>query len=129
MSWCSAPGGRAGGRLAAAEGGASVGLFEKADRVGGTTAISVRGMLGAGNAQRPPAGWPTAGTTRCATWRRVVRRTSARIRRGFRRRGGDARVFGWLESAAALQMRIVSGYPDYHPDDPAASRRRATLET
>ena len=28
------------------------------------------------------------------------------------------RVFGWLESAAGLRMKIVSGYPDYHPERP-----------
>ncbi len=42
--------------LAAAEGGASVGLFEKADRVGGTTAISGGGCWVPGNAQMAASG-------------------------------------------------------------------------
>jgi len=53
------------------------------------------------------------------------------IRPGFAEAFVDEgpRVFGWLESAAALQMRIVSGYPDYHRNDPAASPAAArTLE-
>ncbi len=44
------------------------------------------------------------------------------IRPGFAEAFVDQgpRVFGWLESAAGLRMKIVSGYPDTR-NDPAAS--------
>ena len=42
------------------------------------------------------------------------------IRPGFAEAFVDEgpRVFGWLESAATLRMRIVARYPDYHPERP-----------
>ena len=100
--------------LAAAEGGASVGLFEKVDRVGGTTAISGGGCRVPGNAQMAASG---IADSRDDALRYLASLSFGHIRPGFAEAFVDdgPRVFGWLESAAGLRMKIVSGYPDYHP--------------
>jgi 3-oxosteroid 1-dehydrogenase len=103
--------------LAAAEGGASVGLFEKADRFGGTTAISGGGCWVPGNAQMAASG---IADSREDALRYLASLSFGHIRPGFAEAFIDdgPRVFGWLESAAGLRMKIVSGYPDYHPERP-----------
>lgn len=103
--------------LAAAEGGASVGLFEKADRIGGTTAISGGGCWVPCSAQMAASG---IADSRDDALRYLSSLSFGYIRPGFAEVFVDdgARVFGWLESATELRMRIVSGYPDYHPERP-----------
>jgi succinate dehydrogenase/fumarate reductase flavoprotein subunit len=103
--------------LAAAEGGASVGLFEKADYVGGTTAISGGGCWVPGNAQMAASG---LADSRDDALRYLASLSFGQIRPGFAEAFVDdgPRVFDWLEAAAGLRMRIVSGYPDYHPERP-----------
>jgi 3-oxosteroid 1-dehydrogenase len=103
--------------LAAGEQGASVGLFEKTDRVGGTTAISGGGCWVPCNAQMAASGITDS---RDDALRYLASLSFGHIRPGF----GEAfvddgpRVFQWLESATPLRMKIVSGYPDYHPERP-----------
>lgn len=103
--------------LAAAEQGASVGLFEKADRVGGTTAISGGACWVPCNAKMAASG---IADSRDDALRYLASLSFGHIRPGFAEAFIDdgPRVFRWLESAAALRMRIVSGYPDYHPERP-----------
>jgi 3-oxosteroid 1-dehydrogenase len=103
--------------LAATEGGASVGLFEKADRVGGTTAISGGGCWVPGSAQMAAGG---IADSRDDALRYLASLSFGHIRPGFAEAFIDdgPRVFGWLQSAAGLRMTIVSGYPDYHPERP-----------
>ena len=103
--------------LAAAEQGASVGLFEKADRVGGTTAISGGGCWVPGNAQMAASG---LADSRDDALRYLASLSFGHIRPGFAEAFVDdgPRVFGWLEAAAGLRMKIVAGYPDYHPERP-----------
>ena len=103
--------------LAAAEQGASVGLFEKTDRVGGTTAISGGGCWVPCNAQMAASG---IADSRDDALRYLASLSFGHIRPGFAEAFVDdgPRVFRWLESAAALRMKIVSGYPDYHPERP-----------
>ena len=103
--------------LAAAEQGASVGLFEKTDRVGGTTAISGGGCWVPCNAQMAASG---IADSRDDALRYLASLSFGHIRPGFAEAFVDdgPRVFGWLESAAGLRMKIVSGYPDYHPERP-----------
>jgi 3-oxosteroid 1-dehydrogenase len=103
--------------LAAAEAGASVGLFEKADRVGGTTAISGGGCWVPGNAQMAASG---IADTRDDALRYLESLSFGHIRPGFAEAFVDdgPGVFRWLESVAGLRMKIVSGYPDYHPERP-----------
>jgi succinate dehydrogenase/fumarate reductase flavoprotein subunit len=103
--------------LTAAEQGASVGLFEKTDRVGGTTAISGGGCWVPCNAQMAASG---IADSRDDALRYLASLSFGHIRPGFAEAFVDdgPRVFGWLESAAGLRMKIVSGYPDYHPERP-----------
>ena len=103
--------------VAAAERGASVGLFEKADRVGGTTAISGGGCWVPCSAQMAASG---IADSRDDALRYLVSLSFGHIRPGFAEAFIDdgPRVFQWLQSAAGLRMRIVSGYPDYHPERP-----------
>ena len=103
--------------LAAAEEGASVGLFEKADRYGGTTAISGRGCWVPCNAQMAASG---IADSREAALRYLASLSFGHIRPGFAEAFIDdgPRVFQWLESVAGLRMKIVSSYPDYHPERP-----------
>jgi 3-oxosteroid 1-dehydrogenase len=103
--------------LAAAEAGATVGLFEKADRIGGTTAISGGGCWVPGNAQMAASG---LADSRDDALRYLASLSFGHIRPGFAEAFVDdgPRVFGWLEAAAGLRMKIVSGYPDYHPERP-----------
>ncbi len=103
--------------LAAGEAGASVGLFEKADRVGGTTAISGGGCWVPGSAQMAASG---IADSRDDALRYLASLSFGHIRPGFAEAFVDdgPRVFQWLESAAGLRMKIVSGYPDYHPERP-----------
>lgn len=103
--------------LTAAEQGASVGLFEKTDRVGGTTAISGGGCWVPCNAQMAASG---IADSRDDALRYLASLSFGHIRPGFAEAFVDdgPRVFRWLESAAGLRMKIVSGYPDYHPERP-----------
>src|SRR5260370_32799141 len=103
--------------LAAAEHGASVGLFEKADRVGGTTAISGGGCWVPCSAQMAASG---IADSRDDALRYLASLSFGHIRPGFAEAFVDdgPRVFQWLQSAAGLRMKIVSGYPDYHPARP-----------
>ncbi len=103
--------------VAAAERGASVGLFEKADRVGGTTAISGGGCWVPCSAQMAASG---IADSRDEALRYLASLSFGHIRPGFAEAFVDdgPRVFQWLRSAAGLRMKIVSGYPDYHPERP-----------
>ena len=103
--------------LAAAAGGASVGLFEKAGHVGGTTAISGGGCWVPCSAQMAASG---IADSRDDALRYLASLSFGYIRPGFAEAFVDdgPRVFQWLESATALRMKIVSGYPDYHPERP-----------
>ncbi len=103
--------------LAAAEQGASVGLFEKTNRVGGTTAISGGGCWVPCNAQMAASGITDS---RDDALRYLASLSFGHIRPGFAEAFVDdgPRVFRWLESATPLRMKIVSGYPDYHPERP-----------
>jgi 3-oxosteroid 1-dehydrogenase len=103
--------------LTAAEQGASVGLFEKTDHVGGTTAISGGGCWVPGNAQMAASG---IADSRHDALRYLASLSFGHIRPGFAEAFVDdgPGVFRWLESVAGLRMKIVSGYPDYHPERP-----------
>ena len=103
--------------LAAAAGGASVGLFEKAGHVGGTTAISGGGCWVPCSAQMAASG---IADSRDDALRYLASLSFGHIRPGFAEAFVDdgPRVFQWLESVTALRMKIVSGYPDYHPERP-----------
>ena len=105
--------------LAAAAGGADVGLYEKADLLGGTTAISGGIVWVPGNHLM---GVGDRGDD-CAEALRYLRALA-----------GDAldvpvaealvsvgpEMLRFVESASPCRFRLLAGYPDYHPDVPGA---------
>ncbi len=105
--------------LAAAAGGADVGLYEKADVLGGTTAISGGIVWVPGNHLMDPA---------------VRDDDPAEALRYLRALAGDAldvavaeafvsagpEMLRFVEGASPCRFRLLAGYPDYHPDVPGA---------
>ena len=105
--------------LAAAAGGADVGLYEKADLLGGTTAISGGIVWVPGNHLMDPA---------------VRDDDPAEALRYLRALAGEAldvpvaealasagpEMLRFVESASPCRFRLLAGYPDYHPEVPGA---------
>ena len=105
--------------LAAAAGGADVGLYEKADLLGGTTAISGGIVWVPGNHLMDPA---------------VRDDDPAEALRYLRELAGEAldvpvaealvsagpEMLRFVESASPCRFRLLAGYPDYHPEVPGA---------
>jgi succinate dehydrogenase/fumarate reductase flavoprotein subunit len=103
--------------LAAAELGASVGLFEKAAVVGGTTAVSGGGCWVPGNDRMAEVG---ATDSRSDALAYLDSLSFGLIRPEFAAAFVDdaPSTFRWLEDVTPLRMRVVAGYPDYHPERP-----------
>ena len=111
--------------LAAAAGGADVGLYEKADLLGGTTAISGGIVWVPGNhLMEEIAGIDAAERDADA----------AEALRYLRALAGDAldgpvaealvttgpEMLRFVESSSPCRFRLLAGYPDYHPDVPGS---------
>ena len=111
--------------LAAAAGGADVGLYEKADLLGGTTAISGGIVWVSGNhLMEEIAGIDAAERDADA----------AEALRYLRALAGDAldgpvaealvttgpEMLRFVESSSPCRFRLLAGYPDYHPDVPGS---------
>jgi 3-oxosteroid 1-dehydrogenase len=103
--------------LAAAESGASVGLYEKGEYIGGTTAVSGGGCWVPGNDQLRAAGVPDE---RADVLAYLESLSFGLIRPEFAAVFADdgPAAFRWLETTTALRLRMVAGYPDYHPERP-----------
>jgi succinate dehydrogenase/fumarate reductase flavoprotein subunit len=103
--------------LAAAETGARVAVFEKAERLGGTTAVSGGACWVPGNDHMTAAGLHDSPDDALAYLRSL---SFGLIRPGFAETfvADGPRVFRWLEAGTDLRMRLVAGYPDYHPERP-----------
>lgn len=111
--------------LAAAAGGADVGLYEKAELLGGTTAIS-------GGIVWVPGNHLMDGADGIDTAERDA--DPAEALRYLRALAGDAldvavadalvlagpEMLRFVESASPCRFRLLAGYPDYHPDMPTA---------
>ncbi len=106
--------------LAAADQGADVALFEKADVLGGTTALSSGVAWLPANRYQAEHGVvdsPDEGRDY------LTALSNGLIRPEFT----DAFVstvdemLEWTEERTPLRMRLVPGYPDYHPEFPAGS--------
>ena len=108
--------------LAAADAGASVLLVEKADRVGGTTALS------SGVAWIPATSVAAAeGVTdsREAGLAYLESLSHGMIRPEMAKAfvdSGDEFV-EWLRTRTPLTLRLVPGFPDYHPEHPGGMPR------
>ena len=114
--------------LAAAARGADVGLYEKADLLGGTTAISGGIVWVPGNHLMDRSD----GIDGIDTAEREA--DPAEALRYLRALAGDAldvavadalvstgpEMLRFVESASPCRFRLLAGYPDYHPDMPGA---------
>jgi len=103
--------------LAAAEQGATVGLFEKAQVVGGTTAISGGTVWVPNNHHMTEIGLADSRDEGLAYLRSL---SLGLIDDEFARlivdEGPD--VVRWLEGVSPLRFEAIPGFPDYHPERP-----------
>jgi succinate dehydrogenase/fumarate reductase flavoprotein subunit len=103
--------------LSAADGGASVALLEKADVLGGTTALS------SGVAWLPANKYAAAAGVQDSPdeGREYLEALSHGLIRPEMAEsfvGTVNEMLDWLEERTPLRMRLVAGYPDYHPEHP-----------
>ena len=105
--------------LAAAAGGADVALFEKADLLGGTTAISGGIVWVPGNHLMEAAARPDDPAE-------ALHYLLALAGDSLEPALADALVttgpemLQFVEAASPCRFRLLAGYPDYHPDVPGA---------
>ncbi|MCY3662010.1 MAG: FAD-dependent oxidoreductase [bacterium] len=105
--------------LAAAVGGADVGLYEKADVLGGTTAISGGIVWVPGNHLMEPA--EQAGDPAEALRYLLALAGDALdlpVAESFVSAGAE--MLRFVESYSPCRFRLLAGYPDYHPEVPGA---------
>ena len=101
--------------LAAADDGADVALFEKADLVGGTTAISGGVAWVPLNPHQEP-GSDSREDALAYLASLSLGRMDPVLAATFVDNGGD--TIAWLEQATDLEFSVVPKYPDYHPEHP-----------
>lgn len=103
--------------LAAHEHGASVGLYEKGDVVGGTTALSGGIVWIPNNPHMAAAGLADSpADARAYLDSLSLGMIEPELADALIDTGPS--VVRWLEAATPLRFEIVAGYPDYHPEHP-----------
>jgi 3-oxosteroid 1-dehydrogenase len=108
--------------LAAHEGGASVGLFEKAHVVGGTSAISGGTCWVPNNPHMAAAGAPDSREDALAY---LASLSHGLIDPAMAETLVDTgpQVVTWLEAHTPVRFQVVQGFPDYHPEHPGGKPR------
>jgi succinate dehydrogenase/fumarate reductase flavoprotein subunit len=103
--------------LAAADRGATVGLFEKAGLVGGTTALASAVVWLPNNPIAAAAGVPDS---RAEALDYLASLSHGMILPEMAEAFVDTApdLIDWLESSTPLKLRLVPGFPDYHPEHP-----------
>ncbi|NJC71842.1 FAD-binding protein [Planosporangium thailandense] len=103
--------------LAAADADASVGLFEKADKVGGTTALASAVAWIPNNKYAAQAGVADSREDALAY---LASLSHGMILPELAETLIDTgpELIEWLESSTPLKLRLVPGFPDYHPEHP-----------
>ena len=103
--------------LAAHEAGATVGLYEKGEMVGGTTALSGGIVWVPNNPHMAPAG---LSDSRDEALRYLDSLSLGMIDPAMAETLIDTgpEAVAWLEERTPLRLQIVGGYPDYHPEHP-----------
>ena len=105
--------------LAAAVGGADMGLYEKADLLGGTTAISGGIVWVPGNHLMEPAerdGDPAE----ALGYLRVLAGDALDVPVAEALVAAGPEMLRFVEGASPCRFRLLAGYPDYHPEVPGA---------
>ncbi len=103
--------------LAAAHAGARVGLFEKAEQVGGTTALSSAVVWLPDNRYAREAGVADSrqdGLDYLASLSHGL--ILPELAEAFVDTGDE--LLDWLESSTPVHFQLVTGFPDYHPEHP-----------
>lgn len=106
--------------IAAHEGGASVALFEKADKVGGTTAWSGGQVWIPNNPHMPEVGVEDS-REKALTYIMSLSRGMLEQRLVEAYVDAGPEVVDFLEAKTPVQFYAVDGMPDYHPEFPGGS--------
>jgi 3-oxosteroid 1-dehydrogenase len=105
--------------LAAAQSGASVGLFEKADLLGGSTAISGGACWVPLNHHMDELSEPDSRADALTYLESLsLDRMDPTLAAAFV--DGGRQTVEWLEATTPLAFTVVPGYPDYHSENPGA---------
>ncbi len=103
--------------VVAAEAGASVGLFEKSDLVGGTTSMSGGVVWMPNNHHMLEAGLADSRDDALAYLHALSSGLlDSDLAASFVDNGPEA--LRWLEDNTACRFFVIDGYPDYHPEHP-----------
>lgn len=103
--------------LAARTAGATVALFEKADLIGGSTAISGGVCWVPMNHHMDESGAPDSSEAALAYLHSLsLGQMNPALAEAFI--GGARETVEWLESVTDLEFTLIPGYPDYHPEHP-----------
>jgi 3-oxosteroid 1-dehydrogenase len=103
--------------LAAGQAGASVGLFEKGARVGGTTCLSSGVAWLPANPLAARAGIPDSREEGLAYLGSLSRGLILpEMAEAFVDTVGE--LVAWLEADTPLRLQLIAPYPDYHPERP-----------
>lgn len=103
--------------LAAAQSGARVGLFEKGDLIGGTTALSSGVAWIPANQRAGEAGIADSAEQGLRYLDSLSHgKILPKLAEAFVHTGPE--LVEWLDSSTPLKLRLVPGFPDYHPEKP-----------
>jgi succinate dehydrogenase/fumarate reductase flavoprotein subunit len=103
--------------LAASDSGASVGLYEKGDVVGGTTALSGGIVWIPNNPLAATAGIADSRAEALAYLDSLsLGMTDPDLVAALVDTGPE--LLGWLTATTPLRLQVAVGFPDYHPDHP-----------
>ena len=111
--------------LAAAAGGADVGLYEKADVLGGTTAISGGIVWVPGNhlmdgIDEVDAAERDADPAEALRYLRALAGDALDVAVAEALVNAGPEMLRFVEASSPCRFRLLAGYPDYHPDVPGA---------
>jgi 3-oxosteroid 1-dehydrogenase len=103
--------------LSAAAEGAAVAVFEKADQVGGTSALSGAGIWIPGNQLAQAAG---VEDSRAAGLEYLMSLSNGMIIPELAEAliDGGPQLIDFLHEHTEIRLQLVAGYPDYHPEHP-----------
>lgn len=115
--------------IRAADAGASVGLFEKADTVGGTSAWS-GGMVWIPNNPHMAEFGLEDSTDEALTYLMSLSQGLIDADLATAMLDAGPEMVSWLEANTALRFAIIEDFPDYHPEHPGAKAHGGrSLET
>jgi 3-oxosteroid 1-dehydrogenase len=105
--------------IRAAAAGASVGLFEKADTVGGTAAWSGGMVWIPGNPRMAELGIPDS-REEALTYLDSLSLGSIDRQAAERFVDTGPEMVRWMEEHTPVRFQVLQGFPDYHPENPGA---------